>query len=286
MAAFHVCRFMLPGRSFHGLAAYVEHAEAFVWALRALGHDTSFAVNGTRPDATNIVFGAQMLADAQVDQLPTRSVIYNFEQMARLRPEDLKPVLRILARRFPIWDFSDANLAAWKALGARDPQYVKVGWAPVLERIAPAPRQDIEALIYGTPSGERLEIYQALCRANLCAMFVFGLYGAERDALIARSKVVINASAYTSRIFEIARVSYLLANGKAVVSLAHPDTFVEPDMRQAVRFVPAEAIAEECLALVEDDARRSALGDRGRHAMRARDMREILRPVLAQLPGA
>jgi hypothetical protein len=286
MAAFHVCRFMPPGRGFHGLAAYVEHAEAFVWALRALGHDTSFAVNGTRPDATNIVFGAQMLADEQVEQLPPRSVIYNFEQMARLQIEDLKPVLRLLARRFPIWDFSDANLPVWKALGARDPQYAKVGWAPVLERIAPAPRQDIDALIYGTPSDERLGIYQALCRINLSAMFVFGLYGAERDALIARAKIVVNAAAYASRIFEIARVSYLLANAKAVVSLAHPETFVEPDMREAVLFAPAEAIAQECLALVEDDARRAALGDKGRRAMRARDMREILRPLVAQLPGA
>jgi hypothetical protein len=286
MAAFHVCRFMLPGRDFHGLAAYVELGETFVWALNALGHPAGLAVNGTRPDAVNILMGAQMLAEPQLDALPARTVIYNLEQMARIPLEDLKPVLRSLARRFPIWEFSEANLEVWQALGARDVQHVKVGWAPVVERIAPAPRQDIEVLIYGTPSDERLAIYQALCRANLSAMFVFGLYGAERDALIARSKIIVNASAYRSRIFEIARVSYLLANAKAVVSLQHPDIIVEPDMRDAVLFSPMESLVQDCLALAQDDARRAALEEKGRRAMRARDMREILRPVLAKLAAA
>jgi len=117
-------------------------------------------------------------------------------------------------------------------------------------------------------------------------MFVFGVYGAERDALIARSKIVVNASAYRSRIFEIARVSYLLANAKAVVSLQHPDIAVEADMREAVLFSPMETIVQDCLALASDDTRRAALEEKGRRAMRARDMREILRPVLAKLPAA
>ena len=286
MAAFHVCRFMLPGRNFHGLASYVEHADAVVWALRGLGHEADAAVNATRPDAINIVIGAQMLDEAQLAQLPPRTVIYNLEQMARVPLEHLKPVLRAMAGRFPIWEFSEANLPAWSAFGATRVQYVKIGWAPVLERILRAQRQDIEVLIYGTPSDERLELYQALCRANITALFVFGIYGAERDALIARSKIVVNASAYESRIFEIVRVSYLLANAKAVVSLVHPDTFIEPDMREAVHFAARDRIVEDCLALLDDDASRTALEERGRNAMRGRDMREILRPVVAKLPGA
>ena len=94
MAAFHVCRFMLPGRDFHGLAAYVELGETFVWALNALGHEAGLAVNGTRPNAINILMGAQMLGEPQLDALPARTVIYNLEQMARTPLEDLKPVLR------------------------------------------------------------------------------------------------------------------------------------------------------------------------------------------------
>jgi hypothetical protein len=173
-----------------------------------------------------------------------------------------------------------------RARGARDPQHVKIGWAPVLERVPRAEPQDIEVLIYGNPGGERLKLFEQLCWAGLHAIFACGFYEAERDALVARSKLVVNASLYASRIFEISRVSYLLANGKAVVSLHHPDTFIEPDMREAVLFAPGDTIAQQCLALVEDDARRAALEEAGRRAMRARDMRDILRPVLAKLPGA
>ena len=285
--AFHVCHFMPPGRVFHGLNAYREHAEAFVWGLQALGYDASYALNGTRPDALNLVMGVQMLAEEQLDQLPPRTIIYNLEQMARRSLEHVKPVLPAAARRFAIWDFCEANLEAWKKLGAADARYVPIGWAPVLERIARPAEQDIEVLIYGLPGEERCAVFQALAMAGIRSVFVCGLYGAERDGLIARSKLVINASFYTdSRIFEISRVSYLLGNGKAVVSLAHPDTIVEPDVRDAVHFSPADSIVRDCLALIEDDARRAALEERGRRAMRARDVRDILRRALARLPQA
>lgn len=278
---------MPPGRAFHGLIAYREHAEAFVWGLQQLGHEATYSMNGTRPDAINLVMGVQMLAIEQLAALPPRTVIYNLEQMARRDLATAKPVIREVARRFPIWDFSEFNLDAWRTLGVADPQYVKIGWAPVLERIARPAQQDIEVLIYGLPGAERLALFQSLCEAGLKSVFVCGLYGAERDALIARSKIVVNASYYTqSRIFEISRVSYLLGNAKAVVSLEHPDTLIEADMREAVFFAPQERIVQACLALAEDDARRAGLEERGRRAMRARDMREILRPALAKLPAA
>jgi hypothetical protein len=51
-------------------------------------------------------------------------------------------------------------------------------------------------------------------------------------------------------------------------------------------FSAPETIAQDCLALIEDDARRAGLAETGRRAMRARDMRDILRPVIAELAGA
>jgi hypothetical protein len=285
--AFHVCHFMPPGRTFHGLAGYREHADALVWALHALGHPAEYGLNAINPDATNIVMGLQMLGEAQLEALPPGTVYYNLEQMARRAVEDVKPVLRAAARRFPIWDYCEANLQSWSALGARSVEYVKIGWAPVLERVPKPLEQDIEVLLYGLPGGERLPLFQAICDAGIRTVFACGLYGAERDALIARAKIVVNASLYTeSRIFEIARVSYLLTNAKAVVSVLHPDTLVEPDIREAVMFSPIHDVVRDCLALIDDDARRAALEEKGRRAMRARDMRDILRAALAKLPQA
>ena len=47
----------------------------------------------------------------------------------------------------------------------------------------------------------------------MCRRFGAGL----RDDLIARAKVVLNINKHQAKIFEIVRVSYLMANAKAVV---------------------------------------------------------------------
>src|SRR5438046_2494890 len=170
-SAFHVCHLMPPGRAYFGLQAYNEIAETLVWALRELGHDATYSLHGTRAEAVNVVLGAQMLAPEQLRELPARTVIYNLEQMARQKTEELRPVLRDIAVRFPVWEFSEANLPMWRALGARSVEVVKIGWAPVLERIVPAEPQDIEVLMYGAPSGERLKLLESLSWAGLRTIF-------------------------------------------------------------------------------------------------------------------
>ena len=59
-AVFNVCHLMPPGRAYEGLRSYRDHADAFVWALQALGYQASYSVNGMLPDAINILMGAQM----------------------------------------------------------------------------------------------------------------------------------------------------------------------------------------------------------------------------------
>ena len=82
--------------------------------------------------------------------------------------------------------------------------------------------QDIDVLFCGSMNERRMQIIQALKDSTLfdkplvIAQFVG--YGAYRDKYIARSKIVLNMHYYTPGIFEIARVSYLLANKKCVVS--------------------------------------------------------------------
>ena len=108
--------------------------------------------------------------------------------------------------------------------------------------------------------------------------------GRRRRAIIARAKVVVNASLYTSsRVFEIARVCYLLANAKAVVSDLRPDTIIEPDILGGIVAATPQDLVRQCLDLIEDESRRAALEARGRAIARARDIRDILRPVLATL---
>jgi len=283
-ARFHVCHILPAGRVYFGLQAYREIAETLVWGLQALGHEATYGQNSTSAGAVNLILGAQMLTLEQLDTLPPETVIYNLEQMARVPVEKMRPVMRGFAQRFRIWDYCEANLERWEALGcAVRPLCVKLGWAPLLERIAKPAHQDIEVLLYGVPGDERLQIFRSLCLAGIRSVFSCGLYGEERDGLIARSKLVVNASLYTaSRIFEIARVSYLLSNAKAVVSELHADTIIEPDIRAAVVASTPQSIVGDCLRLIEDDGGRATLEEQGRAIFRARNIREILREPLAR----
>ena len=127
-----------------------------------------------------------------------------------------------------IWDYSKANLDPWKMLGATSVKIVPIAYAPILTRILKPAEQDIDVLLYGISGGKRLEAFQILSQAGLKVMFFSGLYGDARDQLIARSKIILNVNLYNfAQIFEIVRVSYLLANKKAVVSVIDQNTFLK-----------------------------------------------------------
>ena len=268
----------------HGLYGYREVIETLQWGLRDLGYDATVSENQIDATRVNIVLGAQMLADADLRRLPDETIVYNFEQISGATLADLRPEIRTVVERFRIWEYSQGNMATWEKLGSRHGiVHVPVGWAPVLNRIGRPPRQDVDALIYGTPGRLRLEVFHDLCHHGMTCLFVCGMYGEARDALIARSKLVLNLNVNDrSRIFEIVRVSYLLANSKAVVADLRVGTFVEPDLEAAVAFCPPERIRATCVGLLESEDARLELGNRGREIMERRHISPILTAALEQ----
>lgn len=280
---FHVTDLIPQRRDVHGLYGYREPIDALCWGLAALGHDVTRETNRVVHGRTNIVFGIQMVDELFVDALPADTIIYQLEQMAGLQPHQIKPVYKCVARRLRVWEYSPRNVETWQRLHAvYEPVVVPIGWAPVLERIAKREPEDIDVLFYGWPGDARLQVFRQLCAAGASSVFACGLYGAARDELIARSKIVLNINRYAhSRIFEVVRTSYLLANAKAVVADLHPDTYVEPDLPEAVAFAPLEQVTATCLALLEDTAARRQLAERGQEIFRRRDIRDILRGALA-----
>lgn len=272
---------ILDTGAMHGLQGYRELIETLGWGLEQLGMKVSMTENQLLTGCVNIVFGAQVLPVEAIRKLPAETIIYNLEQMGGL---DLtrNPVAVALAERLHIWDYSESNLASWQKLHPIFPvQHVPVGWAPILARIPKPDLQDIDVLIYGKPGPLRLEIFDRLCQRGLKCLFVCGLYGQARDELIARAKLVLNINLYAhSRIFEIVRVSYLLANAKAVVADMEEDTYMEPDLRQAVALGPADKIVDACVELIGDNARREELERCGRNIMERRHIVPVLESVL------
>jgi hypothetical protein len=143
--------------------------------------------------------------------------------------------------------------------------------------------QDIDVLFYGLPSPARTKVMSELSMAGVKTVFVSGIYGAMRDELISRAKLVLNINRQeTKRVFEIVRVSYLLANGKAVVSDVYPESIIEPDVKEAVAFADLDHVAQRCIQLLNDDPARKRLEAKGPEVMRARDIRQILQTALLQ----
>jgi hypothetical protein len=272
---------VIPGKDLHIFHGYDEIIETIRWGLDHLGFEVTYAINRFEPGHTNVFFGAQMLALDALRRLPASTIIYNLEQISGLTPEQLRESYRYCGEHFQMWDYSEFNLPTWQSFNsARAPVHVPIGYAPILTRIEKPLTQEIDVLFYGGPGGQRLRIFGDLCARLVRTVFVHGLYGRSRDELIAKSRIVINVNQYPRYgIFEIARASYLLANSKAVVSDFSETSKIEPDIRDAVRFCGLDDIVQECVNLLDDDAARTNLEDRGFEIMSARDIRKALERV-------
>ncbi len=286
MAHYHLMHCVPPDPRVHGLNGYKEVIETVAWGLEQLGHQTSYALNQSVRDATNIVFGAQVMPIAALKRLPEGTIIYNFEQMREITAAaQIRAETRYYAQvpHFQVWDYTPANLPSWRTLGRYQVKIVPVGYAPILTRIPKAPRLDIDVLIYGMSGERRLQTFHGLSQRGLATVFVSGLYGAARDELISRAKVVLNINLYPhTRIFEIVRVSYLLANRKAVVADLDANTSIDDDVRPAVKFASSlQDLLSLCDSVANNDRERTKLEEVGFSCISRRDIRDILKNALA-----
>ena len=263
--------------------AFRELAETLQAALQSLGHDSQIQENLLDPSRTSLILGAHLLAPEQMQAIPQGSVIYNLEQLGGAL---LKPAYYQLAARRQIWDYDLRNIEYWKQFNcAYAPVHVPIGYVPELKRIT-APRcQDIDVLFYGSLNDRRNRILNALKNAGIKVHSAFGVYGKDRDDLIACAKIVLNIHFYESKVFEIVRVSYLLANSKAVVTECSPDAEMEEGLSDSVLSLPYDRLVEGCCSLLQNEAERQALEARGFQWFSKRKESDILSNALQQSTG-
>ena len=261
---------------FMHIHALSEIAETLLHGFQALGCEAELVENVFTQGCRNVVIGAHLLNEAALSAIPADTVVYNFEQ-ASTDSKHFQPDYLSILRSLRIWDYSVGNIA-WLArlIGHGRIQHVPVGYVPQLSRIVPAPEKDIDVLFYGSVNDRRRVVLEALRDAGLVTHAAFGVYGVERDALIARARIVLNMHFYPTSIHEIVRTSYLLSNRKAVVTEAGNDTEMDAELRRAVAAVSYDALVPACMALVRDDARRHMLEETGFAIFSRRNEAEIL----------
>lgn len=271
--------YVVSPRAYPHVLAFAELAQALVQAFEELGYRAALTQD---PDA--IEGRAVVLAPHLVPHVgwrpPADAVLYNLEQAAD-SSEWFTPAYLDLLRRHEVWDYSSANAAflAGHGVAAR---LVPIGYAPCLSRIAPAAAEDVDVLAYGTMTERRIAVLDDLRRRGLKVVRLFNVYGARRDGYIARAKVVLNIHTYDAQLFEVVRVSYLLANGRCVMSEEGRDPELEVPYREAVTFAPYEQLVEGTRALVADAAKRARRAAAGRTIFAGRPQSGFLLPVVGR----
>jgi SAM-dependent methyltransferase len=280
-AAFQVVQIRPPG--YIHADALTEFAECVYFGLRRLGVPAYYREPPDRP-ARQIIIGAHLLAEHGIQALPADAILYNSEQ---IDPESewLKgPYFSALATR-EVWDYSAENVRRLTLLRARQVRHVPLGYVPELARI-PVAGEGIDVLFYGSVNARRQRILEALKARGLKVVALFGKYGEERDRAIAHAKVVLNVHFYEAKVFEIVRAAYLFTNAKAVVAECGTDTSVDPELREAMYGVPYDALVDACVDLVNDQAKRLALGDRAHRIFARRREEDVLAASLGLAEAA
>src|SRR5271154_1615972 len=94
-------------------SAFNEVRDSMAWALTALGHSANVTENWIDNSETNIIFGAELLAENQLKPLPPNTIIYNLEQYSQLRFAKTRQI--VLRNKLQVWDYSKKQFEMWRA---------------------------------------------------------------------------------------------------------------------------------------------------------------------------
>lgn len=271
------------------VAALDEVIESTRIALQDLGADVEVVANEFSPDRQNLLFFGDLLDSVRTNAIPQSTVVYNFEQMFEGSPH-LRPGLVRLFQKHTVWDYSTENVQVIRVLAGHDRVYwVPVGHVPQMARIVPAQVQDIDVLFYGSINERRQKMLLQIQAAGLNVTTLFA-YGADRDAFIARAKVVLNLHYYPAQILETPRLAYLLSNAKCVATeWVEEAPSMSPSTRDAFRACVATASYDGLVALVKHlvhiDEVRVLQEDKARTLWPQQDLHSILRRAIQQTFG-
>jgi predicted O-methyltransferase YrrM len=262
-------------KGFLHASAFSEVKQSLGWALASLGHqvmDTENAYSAT-PDSWNVIFGAELLAPSS--EIPPNAILYNLEQPSHPAMENV----RRLAQGKQVWDYNQQNVESWHKLGI-PATHVPIGYTPNLTRIPKCQDSDIDVFFAGWMTPRRSKMIQDLQRSSLKVVATDSCYGGARDNLISRSKVCLNLNHDGRTLFNIVRVSFLLANEKCVVSEYASD--IGPlATSEALAWADYDHLVECCQGLVQNQAAREDLEQRALHAIRAIDYTAIVAQALS-----
>lgn len=273
---------------FNGPESFYECILFCMGSLRDLGYEVSYADNQLRDGAVNIILGShtdlsENASWAAMSRQAKDIIIYNWEQVGSDVPHFTPRYIRQMINTH-VWDYNVNNVAALKLAGVQDIHYVPLSYTNNMTRISSHEIQDIDVLFYGVVNERRKKTLHAIRAMGLKVVSTEEcpwMKGEIRDQYIARSKVVLNMHFFdVAKIFEVVRVSYLLANQKAVVSEVAEGTDIDDDIYQAISHGTHEQLPQLCWDLVHDDSKRRSLEQKGFGIFSQRNAAQTMRQAV------
>ena len=219
-------------------------------ALRKIGYDAPIVMDRGKVTGRPIILATNLLYTINIDQIPSNAILYNFEQIYPDSPWVTKSYISLL-RNHEVWEYSPRNKFNLENLGVNKIKLCPVGYEPVLSTIGDSD-EVIDVLMYGKVNRRRQKIIDELSDKGYKAKLLSKVYGEARDYYISRSKIILNVHYYPARIFEVVRVSYLLANQRFVISESGDDCELERPFQGGLEFVSYDELVERCCDYIDD----------------------------------
>ena len=258
-----------PKNYIHYLALQ-ELAELIHFSVLELGLKSQITFNycDNNPSTKNIVLGAHLLNDNLIEDIPENTIIFNTEQIESITENWKKKILNLAKKNIIFWDYSQYNLDYLSKTINIKGKLFQIGYQKELNRINHNIDKNIDVLFYGSINARREHIINKLKDRKINVKTLFGVYGKERDNLIAKSKLILNMHMYDSKIFEIVRVFYLLSNSIPVLNEVGSDTKSNNDFLDLICKSTYENIEKNIIYLLENDKKRIELGENGLNAIK------------------
>lgn len=231
-----------------------EVADMFRGGLIDLGYTVSIQMFTIDPAVINIVMPAVLFPMDALDRVPPGTIFYNTEDLEYQPAAAQQAIIEIVRRGFTVWDYGRKNLAWFATNGYPDRvRHVPFGYSRTIDRVVCRlwEERTIDVLFYGKLTQRRVDVIGELMRTSLTVGVFSNVFGALRDDLMSRSKIVLNVPAVPSFIAECPRVTFCASNRKLCVS-ERPSYPLAPAWEKAITFVPYREIVQTCQLLAAD----------------------------------
>uniref|UniRef100_I2Q2L3 Uncharacterized protein n=1 Tax=Desulfovibrio sp. U5L TaxID=596152 RepID=I2Q2L3_9BACT len=183
-----------------------ELIDLLACCLTDLGQDPQLVIGELAPDVVNIVLDYYKAPTPELF-VGQRYAVYQLEQLSPGCQFLNATSVRVLRNALAVWDFAEANTALLDSLGIRT-DLLPVGHHPRMAMLQ-ATNKDIDVLFYGSLNRRRETVLSQLARKSVRLKVLEGVFGADRDAFVARSRLVLNIHYFEAKLLEIVRIAHL-----------------------------------------------------------------------------